>query len=335
MPDHRDSMPERPETAAAPVTWPETAPLADALRLLRTSQAVFCECELAAPWGLELPALPDSLMFHVVCHGAASLVLPDGTCTPLAEGDLVLLPHGAGHVLASAPGTPAMPLQDAPRRSVGPQYERLRVGGTGAVSRLLCGAARVDGLAARALVARLPTAIRASSVHEGSDWLHGVLAMLSAAVRGDRPAADGMLSPVADVIVLHALRGWLDDAPDADAGWIGAMRDPRVGRAVAALQRSPATAWTIASLAREAGMSRSAFAARFATLTGEPVMQYVSRWRMQCAADALRREDVSIAVIAERVGYDSEAAFGRAFKRVLGVSPGRVRQRSSSRGGRR
>lgn len=339
MPDHREPMPERPElphqggtaiTGAAeqrplPVAWPDGTPVDDALHLIRASQAVFCESTFTEPWGVRIPALPHSLAFHLVCSGHAWIDDGHGHCRPLPEGALVLLPHGTGHALVSAPGVAAVALEETPRMAVSPHHERLHLGGGGTIARVLCGAVRVDEPAGRDLVKRLPALlVSRDGLDSPGGWLQGVLAMLEAAARLQGPSAAGLYARLADVVLLHGVRSWLERA--TDTGWLGAIRDPQVGRALAAVHRNPAAPWTIASLARQAGMSRSAFAARFTALMGEPVMQYVLRWRMYRAADALQREDTSLGAIAERVGYESEAAFGRAFKRVLGVSPGAARR---------
>lgn len=150
---------------------------------------------------------------------------------------------------------------------------------------------------------------------------------------GDRAEGIGerrALTRLADILVIQALRAWLAQDPAAQRGWLGALQDPQLGRAIASIHRDPARAWTLAALAKEAAMSRSAFAARFSTRVGEPAMQDLARWRMHLAHAQLQEGDVALAELAERLGYGSEAAFSRAFKRFLGVSPGAVRRASSA-----
>jgi len=141
-----------------------------------------------------------------------------------------------------------------------------------------------------------------------------------------RPGGETIITRLADIVVIQAIRSWIDSEQDADQGWLAALRDKHIGRALAAIHRQPAKNWSVATLAREVGMSRSGFSARFTHLVGESVMQYVTQWRMQLARAELRESTDSLATIADRLGYQSEAAFSRAFKRVFGVAPGRIRK---------
>ena len=153
---------------------------------------------------------------------------------------------------------------------------------------------------------------------------------LMAAEAGElRPGGEAVITRLADILVVQAIRSWLETDPAAQTGWLGALQDRQIGRAIALIHRDPARPWTVASLARELAMSRSAFAARFTELVGEPAMQYVTRWRMQLALASLRDEGATVGELASRLGYRSEAAFARAFKRVVGVPPGAVRRRSA------
>jgi AraC-like DNA-binding protein len=142
-----------------------------------------------------------------------------------------------------------------------------------------------------------------------------------------RPGGEAVITRLADVIVVQAIRAWIESDPAARTGWLGALRDRQIGRAIALIHRDPARAWTVGSLAAEVAMSRSALAARFTELVGEPVMHYLTRWRMNLALSALREQDVTVAELADRLGYRSEAAFSRAFKRTTGRSPGAIRRR--------
>jgi AraC-like DNA-binding protein len=139
-----------------------------------------------------------------------------------------------------------------------------------------------------------------------------------------------VITRLADILVIQAIRAWIETAPAARTGWLGALHDAQIGRALALIHRDPARDWTVASLARELSMSRSAFAARFTEVAGEPAMQYVTRWRMHVALDTLQRDGATVAQLADRLGYRSEAAFARAFKRVIGKPPGAVRQAAAA-----
>ena len=162
-------------------------------------------------------------------------------------------------------------------------------------------------------------------------WLTVLLGMIADEVREDRPGAEAVVTRLADVIVVQAIRGWLETG-GTGPGWLRALRDPQVGRAVALVHREPGTPWTLDRLAREARMSRSAFAARFTELAGEPALRYVTRWRMHLATVELGK-GARVTELAGRLGYDSEAAFSRAYKRVVGVSPVTVRARPDAQAG--
>ena len=156
--------------------------------------------------------------------------------------------------------------------------------------------------------------------------MHSTLRLIAAEGRELRPGGEAVITRLSDILVIQAIRSWIAGDPAGQTGWLGALQDPRIGRAMSLVHSDPAQPWSVATLARETAMSRSAFAARFTELVGEPVMKYVTRWRMQVALDWLRTEDVSVAALAARLGYDSEAAFSRAFKRTIGMSPGASRR---------
>ena len=158
--------------------------------------------------------------------------------------------------------------------------------------------------------------------------LQATLRLLAVETRELRPGGEAVITRLADVLVIQAIRSWIETDPVAQTGWLGALQDPRIGRAMSLVHRDPARPWTVATLADELAMSRSAFSARFTELVDEPAMQYVTRWRMHLALDSLRRKDATVAELADRLGYRSEAAFARAFKRLNGVAPEAVRRRA-------
>ena len=156
--------------------------------------------------------------------------------------------------------------------------------------------------------------------------MQSTLRLIAAEGRELRPGGEAVITRLSDILVIQAIRSWIAGDPAGQTGWLGALQDPRIGRAMSLVHRDPAQPWSVASLARETAMSRSAFAARFTELVGEPVMQYVTRWRMQVALDWLQHDDTAVAELAARLGYESEAAFSRAFKRTVGMSPGAARR---------
>jgi AraC-like DNA-binding protein len=307
--------------------WAPADPLGEALHSLRMNGAYYCRSELSAPWGMTLMAMPGYVWFHVVTSGSALLEAADGERTSMQRGDLVLVPHGNGHALRSEPGVPAPGILDLDLERVSDRYEILRHGEGGAPTAMICGAVRFDHPAARNLVEILPELIRieAGGAAE-TDWMQATLGFMAAEARELRPGGEAVITRLGDILVIQAIRSWIERDPGARTGWLGALQDPQIGRAIALIHRDPARAWTVASLADELAMSRSAFAARFTELVGEPAIQYVTRWRMHVALNAFRDEGATVAELASRLGYRSEAAFARAFKRVTGIPPGSVKR---------
>jgi AraC-like DNA-binding protein len=311
--------------------WAPVDPLAEALHFLRMNGAFYCRSELSAPWGLTLPPMPGYMWFHVPTAGRALLETDGAEPTFIRPGDFTLVPHGEGHGLLSEPGASAPGILELERESVSERYEILRHGGGGTPTTLICGAVRFDHPAARNLIEILPPVIHLEA--SGSpqlEWMQGTLRLMAAEARELRPGGEAVITRLADILVVQAIRSWLESDPAAQSGWLGALQDKQIGRAIALIHRDPARSWTVASLAQELAMSRSAFAARFTELVGEPVMHYVARWRMQVALSSLRDDGATVGELASRLGYRSEAAFARAFKRVTGVPPGTARRRPAS-----
>jgi len=303
-------------------------PLGEALHFLRLSGTFYCRSEFSAPWGLALPPMPTYLMLHVVTAGECWLEVDSVQPRLLRPGDLALVPHGQGHKLLSEPGAPAPMLFDLPRESVSERYEILRCGGGGAPATLICGAVQFDDPAAQQLIRLLPKVINIDvwSSPE-AEWVQSTLRLIAAEARELRAGGETLITRLADILVIQAIRSWIARDPVAQTGWLGALRDKQIGRAIAMIHRDPARNWTVAGLAAAVGMSRSAFAARFKELVGEPAMHYVVRWQVHAAMSWLKAGNVSISEAASRLGYGSEAAFSRAFKRFLGTAPGAIKRR--------
>jgi AraC-like DNA-binding protein len=287
----------------------------------------YCRSEMSAPWGLAMPARPGCLSFHVLTTGRCWLEVDGGERAPLEPGDLALVPHGRGHRLLSEPDVTAIRVDQLRHENVSDRYAVLRHGGGGAPTSLVCGAVRFDHPAAHHLIALLPRMIHVqASSSPQTEWLQSTLRLMAAEARELRPGGETVITRLADILVIQAIRSWIERDPAAQTGWLGALQDRQIGRAIAAIHREPARPWTVSTLAAEVGMSRSAFAARFTQLVGEPAMHYLARWRMHVAMNWLREETVGVGEMASRLGYRSEAAFSRAFKRFLGFSPGAVRR---------
>ncbi|MFC1747947.1 AraC family transcriptional regulator [Pseudomonadota bacterium] len=308
-----------------------TDPLGETLHLLRLTGTLYCRSELSAPWGVDLPPFEGCMMFHIITAGQCWLEVEGEEPRLLKQGSLVLVPHGHGHCIRSGLEDEAVPLFDIPVEKVSDRYEIMRYGGNGQLTQLTCCVVRFDHVAGQQLISQLPTVLHIDSWAEDDDsWLQSTLRFIAREARELRPGGETVITHLADILIIQAIRSWIDSAPEAEQGWLAALRDAQVGKALAAIHSAPEKAWTVATLAKEIGMSRSGFSARFTQLVGESAMRYLTHWRMQLARAQLQETSDSLAVLADRLGYQSEAAFCRAFKRVFGVSPGSVRHSAQS-----
>jgi AraC-like DNA-binding protein len=323
-----------PMNDSLPDLWKSSAdPLGEALHFLRMSGSFYCLSEFTTPWALDLPPMQDCVMFHVVTAGECRLEVPGAEVCTLRPGALALVPHGRGHSLSSGSEVTAAKLFDLPRELVSDRYEHLRHGGGGAPTTMLCAAVRFEDPSAQHLLRLLPRLIAVDAWNSPElEWLQSTLRFLNTEARELRAGGETVITRLADILVIQAIRSWISTDPQAQTGWLGALRDKQIGRAIALIHRDPARDWTVASLAAAVGMSRSAFAARFTELVGEPAMHYLSRWKMHAALTWLKESDAPLSQLASKLGYESEAAFSRAFKRLMGVSPGAARRQAASMG---
>jgi AraC-like DNA-binding protein len=296
-------------------------PLSDVLRALRLQGNLFCRSEFSAPWSVAFPAGPA--FFHLVERGSCWVSAPEaGAAVELRPGDLAVLPRGRGHRLAHRRATDGVPLEDVLRIARPRRAATLRWGGGGARTHLICGTFQLDAPGRDALLSMLPPILRVAG-HGGrpAEWLDVSLRFLGAEIRESAPGAELAASRIVDLIFIQTVRLWLSRQSPAPTGWLRALGDPQIGAALGRLHADVARAWTIGALAREVGMSRSRLAARFRALVGEPPIRYLARHRMRLAASLLREGRLRVHEIASRLGYESEAAFSRAFKRYNGKSP--------------
>lgn len=309
-------------------TLPASAdPLGETLHLLRMTGTLYCRSDLTAPWGVDMPSLDETMMLHVVTSGQCWLDTEEGEPRLLRPGSVALVPHGAGHSIRSAPDAHVDPLFDIPVEKVSDRYEIMRHGGGGDFTQMICVVVRFDHVAAERLVRLLPRVLQIDTWEDDeSGWLQSTLQFISREAKSLKPGGETVITRLADILIIQMIRSWIDTTPVAEQGWLAALRDEQIGRALATIHRAPQSDWTVESLAKEVGMSRSAFSARFTDLVGEPAMRYLTWWRMQLARTHLRETQDPLSVIAGRVGYESEPAFCRAFKRMFGVSPGAMRK---------
>jgi AraC-like DNA-binding protein len=305
-------------------------PLAQVLSDLRLACGSFKRSDASAPWGIAF-RVADGPSFHVIVSGRCCLRL-DAERLPLAAGDLVLLPHGEDHQLADPPEGVATPLADLPYTTIGDSAALSRIGGGGEPALLICGNVRFSGPIANPVIDLLPRVLVIRREAHGSThaWLETTLAMLGAEAMSLQPGAAAIMTRLTEILVLQTIRAWLERDLDEPRGWLTALRDPEIGQALALMHRQPEAPWTVVTLAREAHLSRSVFSQRFTRLVGVSPMQYLTRWRMQVASSWMREERLSASEAAYRLGYSSEAAFSRAFKRHVKAPPGAMRRRAAT-----
>jgi len=307
-----------------------TDPLSDVLRAVRLDGAFFYAVQASQPWSVEavaakeltprvLPGAEHLISYHILTSGCGWGGLTGEPAVPLAPGDVIVFPHGDAHVMSSDPklhGEPATP---------GRFPETVTLGDGGEVTAtFVCGFLGCDRRPFNPLLSTLPRQLHLPGLSSG--WLQSFARQVVEESQARRVGADSVLTRLAELMFVEVLRRYIETLPPEQRGWLAGLRDDAIGRALGLLHGDPARAWTLDELAAGVAMSRSAFADRFTTLVGQPPMQYLAHWRMQLAAGRLAAGSAKVAAIAEQVGYESEEAFSRAFKRLMGVSPGAWRR---------
>lgn len=301
-------------------------PLGETLHQLRLKGSLYCRSELTAPWGIQMPVFEGQMMFHIVTSGSCWLQVGDQEPRLLPQGSLALIPHGKGHTIFSDAAASPKALFSIPVEKISDRYELMRHGEGGQLTELTCGVVSFDHIAGQQLISQLPEALVIDSWDaESNVWLQSTLQFIAFEARSLKPGGETIITHLADILVIQAIRAWIDTAPEAAEGWFAALRDKKIGKALTAIHRQPQSDWTIDSLAKEVGMSRSGFSARFTELVGDSAKSYLTKWRMQIARNRLMDNTASISVVAQQLGYASEAAFSRAFKRNFGIPPGKIK----------
>lgn len=301
-------------------------PLDLLLQPLRPSGVLYCNAELTAPWGVELSSLEGITSVLAVLEGDCLLEVDGMEQRWLASGQLAVIPRGTGHRVRSEDGAPVVDLLDIAVERVSERYEIMRHGGGGQRTHIAYGVVRFEEPSARRLLDALPQALF-PTVEEGALWCTETLGMLAREAHSLRPGSEPILTRLADILVVQAIRHWLSSAIAEERSWIAALRDPQIGTALRRMQLALDAPWTIETLAREVGMSRSAFAARFSELVGEGALHHLTRLRMERARSEMRDGSAPVSVVAARHGYSSEAAFSKAYRKFWGEPPGRCRVR--------
>jgi AraC-like DNA-binding protein len=316
--------------------------LSDVLRNVRLRGALFFHVSGSRNWAAEAPpareiaaaVMPGSehvMEYHVVTRGGCWGAIVGESPVRLEAGDIILFPHGDQHVVSSAPGMRARAdassyfehkAEQLPFTLVydGTEVPRPESHAEDGETVLVCGFLGCDLRPFNPLIATLPRLLHLRCA-EDHGWIAQFVRQAVVESRNKRPGGEAMLERMSEMMFVDAVRRYVDTLPEDSRGWLAGLRDRFVGRALALMHDAPATEWTVDELGRRVGLSRSALHERFAEMIGQPPMQYLANWRMQVGAALLRDTNATVASVAQDVGYDSEAAFARAFKRLVGTSP--------------
>ena len=306
----------------------ERCPLDEVLDVLRVRGALSAHIRAQAPWGLAVPRVTGAA-FHAVTVGSFWLRVPGRAARELVAGDAVLLPTGAEHTIASDPAAPTRRWDQAAKAQARDASGEIVLKGRGNASRIICASYDYDRDVSHPLLSLLPPAlvISAQDAPETSP-VQGTLRLFRHEITTGAVGRGTVMARLIDVLFVHVLREWITGQHDHGTSWLGALRDPLIGRVLTLMHSSPAAAWTLDSLARDVNLSRATLMRRFTAFVGEPPLAYLTRWRMDLAARDLRETNHAVSAIARRVGYTSEFAFSRAFSRARGQPPGRYRAQS-------
>ena len=308
--------------------------LSDVLRVAHLTGGVFLRAEFFAPWCIASRLTPEHcspvlgpashmMIFHYVAEGEVHIQIEGEQDEDLIEtGEVVLLPRNDMHLMGSDLSVPAVPGKEVIRPPRDGGLFSIHHGGTGSCTRMVCGFLGCASTEGNPVISSLPPLLRVKLEQGGAaEWIRSTFQYAAEEVSAGRPGSETVLAKVSELLFVEAVRRYAEELPDGRTGWFSGLRDPHVARALALLHRDITRRWTVDELGREVGMSRSALADRFIRLIGVPPMHYLAGWRMQVATGKLRDTSDSLAQVAETVGYDSEAAFSRAFKKAFGTAP--------------
>lgn len=305
---------------------------------VKLNGAVFFTAEFSAPWGLTTaasnvmaakiaPGAEHLVLYHLLVEGVAVVELTDGQLTELKPGDVVIFPHGDAHQMSSGRGVARpFPNYGIAAKIKSRDLSPLQAGGGGEISRFVCGYMTCDPYLSRPILSGLPAVFKVNiRTDRSGQWLENSIMHLVEESASGQIGSEAMLAKLSEALFVDTLRRYVGSLPAQQTGWLAGTRDPIVGKSLGLLHSRVAHPWTIADLSDQVGISRSALVERFTKYLSEPPMTYLTRWRLQLAARSLERTSRGVAEIAAEVGYESEAAFNRAFKREFGQPPGRYR----------
>jgi len=316
-------------------------PLSDLLKTVRLTGAVFFEIAAQGAWAVASPArelilpriLPGAdhlIAYHVVTAGNCFGTAKGGEPISLSAGEVIVFTNGQPHVMSSAPNMPAEPpMSDVLEvAAAGQQPFCINYGDGASSTKLVCGYLACDASPFNPLIENLPPVLTARDSSNGAGWISQFIGMAVAEASEKHAGSESMLTKLSELMFINVVRRHLETLSPENAGWLAGLRDPFIGKALSLLHDKPAAGWTIDELAKQTGLSRSVLAERFTNLVGIPPMQYLAKWRMQIACELLAGSNANMAGIATQVGYESEAAFSRAFKKMIGKAPSAWRRRA-------
>jgi AraC-like DNA-binding protein len=317
--------------------------LSDVLRVAHLTGGVFLHAEFFAPWCIAArvePAVCEPLLgsashlilYHYVAEGELRIRVDgeDGEGLVIRAGEVVLLPRNDLHLMGSDLSLPPTEGSDIIQLPKDGELYLIHHGGTGERTRMVCGFLGCDSANGNLVISTLPPLLKLNVEQGGAaEWIRSTFQYAAAEVAAGRPGSETVLAKLSELLFVEAVRRYAEALPEGQTGWLAGLRDPYVARALALLHRDITRPWSVDELGREVGLSRSALADRFIRLIGVPPMHYLTNWRMQVASQKLRGTSASLAQIADMLGYGSDAAFSRAFKKTLGTSPAAWRRSNS------
>ncbi|QNQ11839.1 AraC family transcriptional regulator [Sphingomonas alpina] len=311
------------------VCEPSRAPdlLSEVLQDLRLANATYGRTELTAPWGIDIP-FKEGVRFHYIVEGRCLMRSSNLPPVKMHAGDVVLLPHGTAHEIANDESSRIRPLADLGPTLIGNGTYRLAAGGGGEPTLIVCCTIGFEGPTANPLLEMLPQIIHVRRNDLRDSYITAVLDLMAQEVRAQRIGTATIMARLADIILTHIIRTWVETGEASLTGWLAAIKDPQVGRALGSIHRDPGKDWNLNALAAIAGMSRSQFSRRFNELLKASPARYLTQWRMRLATVWIRNNYMTVTEVAAQLGYESEASFSRAFKRTVGISPSFVRKPS-------
>jgi AraC-like DNA-binding protein len=317
--------------------------LSTMLQTVKLEGALFFNGEFSAPWCVRTPdscvLLPyltpverkHVIIFHYVLDGSGYAYIENGARLPLNAGDLLVFPHGDAHFMGNGRDVEARDHGSMVREIIAQGLKLARFGGGGEITKLVCGYLLCDPQLSLSFLSGLPAMFKVNVCASSSgEWLEDSIRYSVGRAADKQIGSEIVIAKLSEALFTETLRSYIEQLPAEQTGWLAGARDPEIGNALAMLHRAPGECWTVARLAKQVGVSRSVLAERFRHFLGVPPMTYITRWRMQLGAQMLRSTSRSVSQVASAVGYDSEPAFNRAFKREFGSPPARFRTKAKT-----